>query len=109
MAAGTVNHKAQNLFEKLENLDTFFALTDRAEKSVYQWKYLDLMQIGHEKGQSGPAGESVIGNFDAADFQFIFPVIFAILIHDVLHLVGYAILANALVGFSKHYSTLPPG
>jgi hypothetical protein len=109
MAAGTIDHKAQDLFEKLENRNTFFVLADRAEKPVYQRKNLNLMQIGQKKRQSGSTGESVTGDFDAANFQFIFSVIFVILIHRVLHLVGLAMLANTVMGFNKHYSTLSKG
>jgi hypothetical protein len=85
----------------------FFFLSDRTEKPVDHRKNLNPVQISDKQRQSGSACQSVACDLDVADFQFLFPVFFAILFHKVLYLFGWAILADTLVGFGKYYSTLP--
>jgi hypothetical protein len=105
--AGTIEHKAQDLFKKLENIGALPVLTDRSEESVQPIKNFNMIQIRDEQAQPGPTGQSVGGGFNSADFQFLFSVVFVNFIHRVLHLLGLAILVIALVGFNKDYSILP--
>jgi len=105
--AGAVGHEAKDLFEKLKGRNALFAFPYRTEISVKQREYPDVMQIGYKKAQTSSAGQTLVGGFDGANFQFLFTVISAILFHQVLHLLGTAILVNALVGFNKYYSILP--
>jgi hypothetical protein len=89
MTTGTVGHKAQNLFEKLEDIESFTAFSDGTKKSFQQWKNPNTMHIGNKQGQTGPACQAFAGFFYCADFQFLFSVIFAIFAHRALHLVGF--------------------
>ena len=106
MPAGTINHEAKNLLDKLEDINTLFTFSHRTEKSVYYRKNLNLMQIGDKQRQAGSSGQTLAGGLDCADFQFLFSVISDIFTHKVLHLVGLAILVITLVGFNKYYSML---
>jgi len=92
MPTATVNHKAQNLLEKLKDFNALFTLSDRTEKSVDQRKNLDLVQISNKQCQPGPAGQTFAGRFNCTDFQFLFSVILAIFIHKVLHLLDWLFL-----------------
>ena len=76
------------------------------KKSVNQRKYLDLMQVCDKQRQAGSTGQTFAGHFNFANFQFLFSVRFAMFLHQVLHLIGMAILVNAFVGFNKYYSIL---
>ena len=109
MPAGAVCHKTKNLFEKFENGNSLFAFANRTEKSVNQRKYPDLVQVCNEQRQTAPAGQTVACHFNFADFQFLFSVNFAIVFHQVLHLVGMAVLVNAFGCFNKYYSILSQG
>jgi hypothetical protein len=62
--------------------------TDGAEPAIKPIENLDAVQIGHEQGQARPAGQPVGSGFDASNFKFILPVIFAMLAHRVLYLLG---------------------
>ena len=65
------------------------------------------MQVGHKQSQACSAGQPIGGGFDASNFQFLLPVIFAMFAHRVLYLLGGVMLVIALVGFNKHYNILP--
>jgi hypothetical protein len=64
------------------------------------------MQITHEQGEARPAGQPVGGGFDASNLKFSLPIIFAMVAHRVLYLLGVWLLINSLVRINKHYSTL---
>ena len=59
MPAATIDHKTQDLFEKLRYFKPLTALADRTEKFFYQWKDVDSMQVGDEQCQSSPAGQTI--------------------------------------------------
>ena len=107
MSAGAVCHEAHYLFEKFEDIYPFFTFSYRTKESIKQRENPNLMKISDEQCQAGPAGQPIAGRLDGVNFRFLFPVIFAIFFHQVLHLLGVAILVITLVGFNKYYSTLP--
>ena len=106
MPAGTIDHKTQDLFKKLKDLNPLAVLADRTEKSIRQWKNVDVVQIGDKQCQSGSAGQAIAGLLDATDFLFSFPVIAAIFIHEVLHLADLAAIVIILVNSDNDYSML---
>jgi hypothetical protein len=105
--AGAVCHETKDLFENLEDRYAFLTLPYRAKVSVKQRENLNLMQIGHEQCQPRSTGQTFVGGFDGINFLFLFTVISAIFFHQVLHLLGAAMLAITVVGFNKYYSILP--
>ena len=107
MPAGAINHKTQDLFEKLKDLNTLAALADRTEKSVHQWKDVDAIQVGDKQCQSGFAGQTIAGLLYTSDFLFSFLVISAIFIHEVLLLVGLAAIVMIFIYFNNDYGMLP--
>ena len=106
-SAGAVNEKAQHLLEKFGYSQALAVFTDGAEPAIEPIENLNAVQIRHEQGQARPAGQSVGGGFDTSNFQFILSVIFAMLAHRVLYLLGGVILVVTLAGFNKYYNTLP--
>jgi hypothetical protein len=105
-SAGAVDKKTQHLLEKLCNRQTFAALADGTKPAIEPIENLNAVQIGHDQGQASSAGQAVGSGFDTSNFQFILPVIFAMLAHRVLYLLGVWLLAITLVGITKHYNTL---
>ena len=109
MPAGAVCHKTQHLFEYLKDRQPFFTFSDGAEKSVDQRKYFDTVQVTYKQRQPGSCGQPSAGFFNRTDFQFLFPIFFAIALHRVLHLLVILCLVVLLVAFKNHTSNLPPG
>ena len=107
VSAGTVDEKAQHLLEQFRNGKALAVFADGAEPSVKPTEDLNPVQIGHEQGQAGSAGQPVGSGFDASNFEFILSVVFAILAHRVLYLLGVFILVVNLAVFNKYYNTLP--
>ena len=105
--AGAIDKEAQHLLKKLCNGQAFAVFADGAEPAIEPIKNLNAVQIGHEQGQARPAGQPVGGGFDASNFKFTLPVIFAISVHRVLYLSGGVILVATLAGFNKYYNILP--
>ncbi len=54
------------------------------------------MQVCEEHRQTSPADQTFAGHFNCADFQFLFSVNFAMLLHRVLHLIGMVFLLTLL-------------
>ena len=106
-SAGAVDKKAQHLLEKFCNRQAFAVLADRTEPAIEPIENLDAVQIGHEQGQACSAGQPIGSGFDASNFEFILPVVFAMLAHRVLYLLGVFILVDNLAVFNKYYNTLP--
>jgi hypothetical protein len=73
-SAGAINEKAQHLLEKFRNGQSLPVFTDEAEPAFEPAKDLNAVQIGHEQGKAGSAGQPVGSGFDATNFQFILPV-----------------------------------
>ncbi len=67
---------------------------------------LDAVHISCEQGQACFSGQPVGGGFDTTDFEFIFPVVFVMLAHRVLYLLGVRMLAVTLVYIIKDYKIL---
>jgi hypothetical protein len=109
MPTGTVDHKTQDLLEKHADISTLSALSDRAEKPVYQRKELDAVQICNKQRQPGSTRQPIFGCFDSVNFQFLFAVTSAIFIHKVLHLLGLASWFAFLVAFKSYTNKLPLG
>ena len=106
MPTGAVYEEAQHLLEKLRYANAFSVFAKCSKPALYPAVNLNLMQIGHEQRQACPACQPIGCDLDAADFRFSSLVIFAMLAHRVLYLLGVAILVITLVGFNKYYSTL---
>ena len=66
----------------------------------------NAVQVGDEQSHARSASQPVGGGLDTSNFEFILPVVFAMLVHRVLYLLGVSMLAITLVGFIKHYNTL---
>ena len=107
VSAGAVDEKAQHLLEKFRNGQALAVFTNGAEPALEPIENFDAVQICHEQGQAGSAGQPVGSGFDASNFEFILPVVFAILAHRVLYLLGVFILVVNLAVFNKYYNTLP--
>jgi hypothetical protein len=107
--AGTVDHEAQKLLEKFKYLGAFFVFAHGTEESFQKCKYFNAMQIGDKQAQPGSAGQSVGSRFDSADFYFIFPVIFAIFRHKLLHLMGVLWLLLLLLILANIITHYPSG
>ena len=54
---GSIGKKAENLFEKLCNLNSFSVFSDGSEPVVEPAKNLNAVHIGHEQGQPGSSGQ----------------------------------------------------
>jgi hypothetical protein len=109
MPTGTVDHKAEKLFEKFANINPLTTLADGTEKPIYQWEKLDAVQIGDKQRQTGPARQTVVGGFDGVNLQFLFSVTSAIFAHRVLHLLGITCWLTFLVAFKSYTNKLPLG
>lgn len=73
MSAGAVDEKAQHLLEQFRNGQALAVFTDGAEPALEPAEDLDAVQIRHEQGQAGSAGQPVGGGFDASNFEFLLP------------------------------------
>jgi hypothetical protein len=109
MAAAAVRKKTQNLFENFMNDQALFTLSDRSEISVQQRENQNSVQIPDKKCQAGSAGQAFMRFFYGVDSQFTSFVFFVMFTHKVLHLLGFASIVNALVGFNYYNSKLPLG
>ena len=105
-AAGAIDKKAQHLLEKFCDRQAFTVLADRTEPAIKPIENLNAMQIGNEQGQACSAGQPIGSRFDALNFKFILPVVFAMFAHRVLYLLGVFILVDNLAVFNKYYNTL---
>jgi hypothetical protein len=107
--AGSIDHKAKDLLEKLKNTKTFSVFADGAEKTLQPGKDFNGMEIFHKQSQTRSSGQTVMRLFNLANLQFLFTIIFAILSHKVLHLLGVACRPGDLVVLITYTSKLPPG
>ena len=98
--------KAQHLLEKFCDSQAFTILADRTEPAIKPIENLDAVQIRNEQGQACSAGQPIGSRFDATNFKFILPVVFAMLAQRVLYLLGVFILVVNLAVFNNHYNTL---
>ncbi|WP_419657657.1 hypothetical protein [Desulfosarcina variabilis] len=105
-SAAAIDKKAQHLFEKFSNCETFSAFSDGAEPPIQPAENLDAVHICHEQAQPRPSCQSVGGGFNTSDFGFILSVVFAMLVHRVLYLLGVLNLVVNLVVFNNYYNTL---
>jgi hypothetical protein len=65
---------------------------------------LNAVQIGHE--QARPSCQVVTSGVDTSNFEFILPVVFAMLVHSVLYLSGVFMFVLNLAVFNKYYNML---
>ena len=105
-SAATIDKKAQHLFEKFCNCEAFSVFSDGAKPAIQPVENLDIVHIGHEQTQPSPSSQPVGCSFNTSDFGFILPVVFAMLAHRVLFLLGVSFLVVKLSVFNKHYNTL---
>jgi len=105
-AAGAIDKKTQHLLEKFCDRQAFTILTDRTKPAIKLIENLNAVQICNEQGQARSAGQPVGSRFDTPNFKFILPVVFAMLAHRVLYLLGVFILVVNLAVFNKYYNTL---
>ena len=104
--AGPIDKKAKDLFEQFHDADAFAVFADRAEPLIKPAENVNAVEISHEQGQAGAAGQTIGSCVDAMNFQFSLSVFFAMFAHRVLHQWGVLLFATTLFGFSKHYSIL---
>jgi hypothetical protein len=103
---GAIDEKAEYLLEKFMYCETLSAFTDGTEPAIEPFENLNVVQIGHEQGQTRPAGQAIRGGLDTSNFEFILSEIFAMSVHRVLYLLGVFMFAITLVGINKHYNML---
>ena len=104
--AGAIDKEAQHLLEKFGNGQALAILADGSEPTVKPTKNMDAVHVSHEQGEASSSGQPVGSGFDTSNFEFILPVIFAMLAHRVLYLLGVFILVVNLAVFNKYYNTL---
>ena len=75
--AGAVNKEAQCLLEQFRYGQPFAVFADGAKPAIEPAEDLNTVQVGHKQCQARSAGQPIGGGFDASNFQFLLPVIFA--------------------------------
>jgi len=103
---GTIDKKAQHLFEELCNWQPLAVLADGTEPAIKPTENLNAMQVSNEQSQARSASQPVGSGIDTSNFQFILSVVFAMLAPRVLYLLGGVILVTTVVGFNNNYNTL---
>jgi hypothetical protein len=71
-SAGSIDHKAKDLLEKLKNTNTFSVFADGAEKTLQPGKDFNGMEIFHKQSQTRSSGQAVMSFFNLTNLQFLF-------------------------------------